>query len=240
MDRKSNSQRAIENLKAHLQRTYKALISSFYLRPSNPHLIIIMQLLTVITFLLLALTASASPVTFSSGPRSLGANNGTTTPATQPFPFDYSDDNLNSLVETFAWIENIPDDVIISGPAALKKYCEDHGYLKVGNLAVSARDNDGNLDRREDNSLAERQNWLQIADCVASITRAIAEGYFPAAKLLRIKDLIKKGGGVYKVAKALLKARSWGELAELGDAVYELALALSGIGGIISSCFNMF
>jgi hypothetical protein len=186
-----------------------------------------MQLFTVLTIAVLGLTASATPIADGPVRRDVQPSNATTTTGGVPFPFSYTEANINSLAAALDMIDSIPDDVASGGRKALKTWSKDHSALISSRSAI-------------EDSLVERQNWIQIGNCVVQITKAIAEGYLPVAKLRRVKDLIKEAGGVYKAAKALLKADKWEDLKDFGDAFFELAKVLAGVDGIADTCFSMF
>jgi hypothetical protein len=182
-----------------------------------------MQLFTLLTITILSFTASTTPITAAPARRAVQPVNGTATPGGIPFPFSYTEANIASLAAALDQIDSIPDSVASGGPTALKAWSKEH-----------------NARSTIEDSLVERQNWVQIGNCVVQITKAIAEGYLPIAKLRRVKDLIKEAGGVYKAAKALLKADKWEDLKDFGEAFFELAKILAGVDGIADTCFSMF
>jgi len=180
-----------------------------------------MHFFTLFTLASLSFTATSTPITAAAAPvfRAVQPSNA---PKNNPFPFSYNEANIASLAAALDQIDSIPDSVASGGPAAVKAWFKEH--------SINARSD----------SLVERQNWIQIGNCVVQITKAIAEGYLPIAKLRRVKDLIKEAGGVYKAAKALLKADKWEDLKEFGEAFFELAKILAGVDGIADTCFSMF
>lgn len=77
-----------------------------------------------------------------------------------------------------------------------------------------------------------------VGGCVAAIAAVIASTAFPAAKILKIKKLIKSLGGVVEAVKIIAGASfSYEKLHALGGAASALAAELLGIDGIKKQCF---
>ncbi|KAL6706173.1 hypothetical protein ACN47E_006089 [Coniothyrium glycines] len=214
-----------------------------------------MKHLIALTAVIFGITVYASPIKpalnhDSTVPANNNCTNSTTIPSSsvQPFPFQYNEENIDSLASILDWIERIPDEVIAAGPETLLGWSKDHDYVHWrGYRPSEATDEDADHDllhEHDDHStgsdLTERQNWGQIASCAFEIGKAVAEGYIPVAKLRRVKKLIEEAGGVWKAAKALLKADKMEDLKEFGEAFWELSQVLLGVDGVVDACFNMF
>lgn len=141
-----------------------------------------------------------------------------------PFPFDEAD--FSELEATFDLIEKIPDSAIAGGQAAVSDWLTS----QLGSSGVAVRDTSA--------ALESRQSAIQIANCAGSILKAIIEFAFPISKITKIRKLIKALGGARKVAKMLLKAKSWKQIYQIGGAkLEELAKILLGADEIIQNCF---
>lgn len=156
-------------------------------------------------------------------PFGLAIRDGPDTSEIVPFPFDEYDDET-PITKSFEAIINIPDEKLDAGEDAVK------GWVS-GQLDLQSRDLE----------LEERQLWLSILKCAATIAKTIAEGAFPIAKLRRIKDLIKFLGGARKTARMLLKAKSFKQLLAIGGPeLVELGEILFNVQSIAVSCFQAF
>ena len=141
-----------------------------------------------------------------------------------PFPFDEAD--FSELEATFNLIEKIPDSALAEGQAAVSDWLTS----QLGSSTVAVRDTSA--------ALESRQSALQIANCAGSILKAIIEFALPISKLSKVRKLIKALGGARKVAKMLLKAKSWKQIYQIGGAkLEELAKILLGADEIIQNCF---
>ena len=141
-----------------------------------------------------------------------------------PFPFDEAD--FETLEKAFALIEEIPESAIKDGKAAVNAWAA----TQPAYSALVAED--------AAPALEPRQSAIQIANCAGSILKAIIEFWFPPAKLLKIRKLVKALGGARAVAKMLLKAKTWKDLYNIGGAkLVELGKILSGADEIIQNCF---
>ena len=140
-----------------------------------------------------------------------------------PFPFD--EDQSAPLEQAFDAITSIPDSVLDEGDDALTAWLTTHGAAPK----LSAR---GPL-------IEQRQSIFQMAQCAAAILKAVAENALPVSKLRRIKELIKLLGGASKVAKLLLKARTFKQIIAIGGPeLQEIAEILLGLTDVVNDCFS--
>lgn len=144
-----------------------------------------------------------------------------------PFPFDEA--HASALENAFEAIASIPDDVLDSGEDALKAWINTHEAVPE----VSTRSASLEAD------LEPRQSLFHILACAGAIIKAIAENAFPISKLRRLRELIKALGGARKVAKLLLKAKSFHEILIIGGPELEhIAEILLGISDVAQACFS--
>jgi hypothetical protein len=189
-----------------------------------------MQFFKAILLSLSLTSAASASALYNTGEGSLLAISDDTAAPTNsiPFPFDDTDDNVNQLASALDLITSIPDATLDAGPAAMQAWVQQNGNNFIPNLIATGT---GDVTRR--------QTWLAIAKCVAQIGLLIIEDGIPLARLRRIKELIGLLGGATKVAKLLLKAKSWAELYYIaGPYMKDLAEELLGIQGVISACFS--
>lgn len=148
-----------------------------------------------------------------------------------PFPFG-DDADLGDLVKVFGIITDMPDSVIDKGDAAIKKWVQSQTNIAARSNDISARDAEADPEA----ALEPRQGFLQVALCAAAILRAVAENAVPVAK---VRALIRAIGGVRKLARALLRARSFAELITIaGPEAGELVQIFFGVTGVVNSCFG--
>lgn len=118
-----------------------------------------------------------------------------------------------SLEDLLTYYESIPDDVLEQGDLALQTWQNTHGY----------------------GMSPFRANFWGCAGAVAGV---IATTAFPAAKILKVKKLIKALGGVKSAIKIMAGASfSYEKMRALGGAAAALAAELTGIGAVRSQCF---
>lgn len=140
-----------------------------------------------------------------------------------PFPFDEA--HAAVLEDAFNAIASIPPDVLDSGEDALKAWITTHEAVPK----VSARSA----------SLEPRQSFFHILQCAGAIIKAVAENYFPIAKLRRLKELVQVLGGARNVAKLLLRAKTFHQILIIGGPeLLEIAEILLGITNVVNSCFS--
>lgn len=122
-------------------------------------------------------------------------------------------------------IEQIPDEVIADGDAAVAK------YLAKKNVAIPQ-------------TAATKSIW-GVVKCTAAIAVAIGSTVFVAAKPAKIKKLIKAAGGVKKTAqrvmnafkkKGSLSAKAKAGFGDLGSGMVAAAVLLLDIDTIKSNC----
>ena len=147
-----------------------------------------------------------------------------------PFPFNEADASV--LEDAFGAIAAIPSSVLDDGKDAVRKWLNTHSHN-----TVKERDIIPLGERHELN--AEKRQWLQIAKCALAIGQAIVENEFPIAKLRRFKELIELLGGAKKVAKMLLKAKSFSQFVIIGGPeLAEIGELLLGLQGVVGACFS--
>jgi hypothetical protein len=158
-----------------------------------------------------------------------------------PFPFDENDADIEALERAFAVINEIPDSVIDDGDAAIKEWVHSHTDLVArSNNDISARsaEADPEAEAGAEAALEPRQSFTQVLICAGAILKAVAENAVPIAK---VRALIRAIGGVRKLARAVLRARSIDELIKLaGPEAGELAQILLGVTDVVNECFQAF
>jgi len=122
----------------------------------------------------------------------------------------------DALTNFFEAVDAIPDDVLLAGDQATDAWLDDSGYRvpKVGAVdPVAVRDIiPADLNPR---SIGDKiRCGIAVAELLSSATPVGG-----AAKLRKIKDLVKKAGGVKKVVKAILKGTSKKKLIKAGGKV---------------------
>lgn len=152
----------------------------------------------------------------------------------------FTEDYRLALANLFNTIEAIPDDVLVAGDEATEVWLIDHGY-RSDNVKLQ-RDLDSSVvtvDAVEARDVTAAQvNWWKVAKCVASVAELIVSTAIPAAKILKIKKLIKALGGTKDAIKLLIGATSKAEkLKAGGQALVDLAAELSGIKSVKDDCF---
>jgi hypothetical protein len=117
-------------------------------------------------------------------------------------------------------IDAIPDsDVLEAGHDATIKWLEDNGYHADGVTTLGF-------------------GIPKEIKCAWSITELILGSVAPIGKLLKIKNLIKALGGVKKAAELLRKGVGGKWLIVGGQALYDLAMELTGIADIKKWCLS--
>lgn len=151
-----------------------------------------------------------------------------------PFPFDESDSA--EIENALAPFESVPDALIQSGDSkAIKDWIQTH-QPPFPHLTVR---NDGSTPPALPHK--PRQIAITIFNCAFAILRAIAENVFPEAKVARVAELVKALGGARKVAKMLLRAKTFSDLITIGGPeLVELAEIFLGISDIAQACFSLF
>ncbi|KAH6680020.1 hypothetical protein F5X68DRAFT_234535 [Plectosphaerella plurivora] len=145
-------------------------------------------------------------------------------------------------------ITAIPDEVLLKGDEATNDWLIEHGL----------RDNDP-TDEDDDNgtpvaargeevtslSLFERDELdargvVQVAKCIAAISKVIISTAIPAAKILRIKRYLQLLGGVRKTVLLLVRAKTTAQRLKLGGrALVNIANELFGIQSIKNNCSKL-
>lgn len=178
--------------------------------------------------------------------------------------FNFTEDFHGGLDKLFNAIENIPDEILKKGDAAVDDWLESHGVRQPGaTKKAAAKRAAGESDadfftadvavrevsteeaasavalwERSTSDLQARVDWWKVTKCVASIVQLLATTAVPAAKLLKIKKLIEGLGGAKQAVELMLKATTRAEKLKVGgDALVQLAAELMGINMVKSNCF---
>lgn len=149
---------------------------------------------------------------------------------------------VDVLTSFFTLVENIPDEVLLAGDNATNAWRVEHGYLSPA--AVEPSELPTKRDSQAGNAVASasaQAGLIKEAKCIAAITELIASTLIPAAKLLKLKKLIKLLGGAKKVAKLLLKGSSHSTASDWknigGQNLLDLVDEFLDIDDIKSNCF---
>jgi hypothetical protein len=119
------------------------------------------------------------------------------------------------LEQGLAFIDEIPEAVLVDGDAALQEWLRAaHPELLRGSRA-------------------------DILGCAGAIAWLIASTAIPAAKILKIKSLINSLGGVTKAVRLFWGASfKWEKIRALGGAAAALGAELLGIAAVKQKCFS--
>jgi hypothetical protein len=145
-----------------------------------------------------------------------------------------------ALENAGAAIIEIPDSVVENGDAAAIKKWEQTltNLIARSNNDINARSAEADAEAEAEAALEPRQGFMQVVICAGAILKAVAENAVPVAK---VRALIRAIGGVRKLARAVLKARSIDELIKLaGPEAGELAQILLGVTDVANECFQAF
>jgi len=132
-----------------------------------------------------------------------------------------SEAQLRDFEQGLALMEQIPDDVLLQGDAATQQWL-------AANTPTPSSTGTGMVTTQ-----------ASVLGCGAAIATVIASTAFPAAKILKIKALIKSLGGVTEAAKIMWGASfSYEKVQALGGAAAALAGELIGVTQIKEQCFS--
>lgn len=135
-----------------------------------------------------------------------------------------NDARSRELTAGLNYIMSIPDSVLLRGDAATQEWVKNNPGPQGSGLKAS-----GNEVRASANVLG----------CAGAIATVIASTAFPAAKILKIKKLVKELGGVTEAAKLFWGASfSYEKVRALGGTAAALAGELIGITQIKEQCFS--
>lgn len=138
--------------------------------------------------------------------------------ATLESPTD--EQRAEDLTEALESIVEIPDDVLVQGDAAVQEWRSE-----------------SNADAGDPNAQLAPQ--ASILACTGAIATVIASTAFPAAKILKIKKLVKGLGGVKEAVQVMWGASfSYEKMQALGGAAAALAGELIGITAVKKGCFK--
>lgn len=207
-----------------------------------------MQLSTLLLVQLGALVLGTPVDHTSLTTRQVDTTTTNTTTANIPFPFDDTEDNINTLGAALDFLANIPTDNNNSTPTTqegLHAWAHAHKGDYFTTTNSTSDDNDGSgftpKHHHHDHShsvaaLEARFDFLKIAACAAEIAKVILENAIPLGELLKVKRLIEALGGAYRVAKLLVKAKSLAELYAISNNMQELVEILLGVAGVVGAC----
>ncbi|MGW8956840.1 hypothetical protein [Paenibacillus sp. NPDC055715] len=151
--------------------------------------------------------------------------------------YQYSDTEFAELEELFYAIDALPQEVLDAGPEATSKWISEY----TGKTFVTDGKN--------------IYNPQGVVGCIAEVGLAIAENAFAFAKIAKIKDVIKAGGGIikfignlvpafkmaredgYSVTRALTFAITY-SAKDAGPELISAAVGFFSIGQIYSACFE--
>jgi len=200
-----------------------------------------MKFLSIIATLSAATLASAAAVPEPLEQRAELTARVTQNPGFVPFPFDES--QADAIIPFFSLIENIPDSVLDQGEDAVHEYIIHGGSLAQGApvpappaAATTVKPSVPATTLVTSVKLMARQSWISITNCALQLGLFLASNLLPGGKILKLRSLIKAAGGAREVAKALLKARSWADLAAHGEAIQEIADILFGFSDVAKAC----
>ncbi len=146
------------------------------------------------------------------------------------------------LLET---VSTVPDGVLLAGDDALYAWINPMGLSAVhalsGMATLQTRDVAAADAADAENTAATQEavdGLIKDAECVAAVAAAIASDLLPAAKLLKVKSLIKVLGGIKKVAKLFLEFHKNRDQAikEGGRTLLDLVEIVLGIDSIKKHC----
>lgn len=134
------------------------------------------------------------------------------------------DTQLRELTAGLSYIMSIPDSVLRQGDAATQEWVKNHPAPQSSGMKVNG---------------GEVGTYASVLGCSGAIATVIASTAFPAAKILKIKKLVKELGGVAEAAKLFWGASfSYEKVKALGGAAAALAGELIGITQIKEQCFS--
>lgn len=160
--------------------------------------------------------------------------------------YQFSQTEFAELEKALYLIEAIPDEVIEKGAQATAKWLSAY----TGDKYVTDGDKFYNL------SKGDSVGTHGVIGCTSAVGLAIAENLFAFAKIAKIKDVIKAGGGVTKFIGNLVPAfkvakNEWGysvseaigyavkfAAKDAGPELISAAIGFFSIGDIYSACFE--
>lgn len=135
-----------------------------------------------------------------------------------------NDARSRELTAGLNYIMSIPDSVLLQGDAATQEWVKNHPGPQASGLKAGSN---------------EVGTYASVLGCAGAIATVIASTAFPAAKILKIKKLVKELGGVAEAAKLFWGASfSYEKVKALGGAAAALAGELIGITQIKEQCFS--
>jgi hypothetical protein len=130
-------------------------------------------------------------------------------------------ESRQSFEDLLLYISRIPDGVLRQGDAATNEW-----------IRNNAR---GSNSHR----LSDQRTEADALGCIGSVGAILAGVLVPAAKLLKIKQLIKDLGGAFSAARLLVGAGTAAEKTEaIATALGFLVAELIGIKGVRDNCFS--
>ncbi|CAK7209305.1 hypothetical protein SCUCBS95973_000394 [Sporothrix curviconia] len=153
---------------------------------------------------------------------------------------------LGSFLSLIDTISSVPDSVVDAGDDAVHNWLRPIGAPAVSAIAapnalIAARSTEA-TDAADNTAVAAATDTVnglvKDVECAAAVAAAVASDLLPAAKILKVKKLIKVLGGVKKVAKLFLEYHDNKSEAikEGGKTLLELVEVLLGIDSIKKHC----
>ncbi|KAH6692685.1 hypothetical protein F5X68DRAFT_201404 [Plectosphaerella plurivora] len=137
-------------------------------------------------------------------------------------------------------VPDIPDEVLIQGGEALDNWLIEHG-LSDNDPSPTARGEEATSLSVYERDEIEARGVLQVATCVAAISKFILMHTAPPTKLKVIKRWITALGGVRPTVTLLSKAKTQEERFKLGGQVLvDLWKELSGYNVVKKGCASYF
>lgn len=127
-------------------------------------------------------------------------------------------------------VDSIPVSVLNEGDSATASWLETNGAsIQIADSSPAISDVGASTD-----GLVVVQDAWDVIQCVAAVTEVIVTGIIPVAKLLRLKSIIERLGGIKKAIDALFASK--GNMQNAAELVKELIDVITGIDGVRESC----
>ncbi|KAI9147033.1 hypothetical protein HJFPF1_13064 [Paramyrothecium foliicola] len=147
------------------------------------------------------------------------------------------DKALASIEFLFDEIEAIPEEILLKGDEATEKWLAENPLSDPDSIIEHAL-----ITRDVDEGAVLEARIPKALKCAAAIADLIIGHIIPAAKLLKIRKLIKAVGGKTKAIKLILKikkAKSRAQIVKIGGvALWNLYKEISGIAAVKRNCFS--
>lgn len=145
---------------------------------------------------------------------------------------NFTPKHLIGLEHALQVINAIPDSVLTSGDAAAA------AWVTANTATIQSQTTDLILapssGATTSTDLIVVQDLWAVAFCAAAVAEFLISNLIPAAKLLKLKGIISKLGGITKAIQLLIASR--GNLAAAAELVKQLVEILSGFSTVASRC----